>query len=195
MTSYIWDICYQLCCHSLSNFEPETLPHQCRSSPNPFTSSSSSKVISWEIFSLRLHEKLLLWVAIVFSEKVFFYFGGIRYHMGGDLWWPIEDQCAADLLPLTLYAQYLVPCTSQYLPYGFAPYYTKNSDFCTQPLLLTTSVVLLSPSLVPLVPADVAEAIAVVTEAKLSGWPTKIPNGVNNCWIQNVSFSLLEIVI
>lgn len=129
MTRYIWDICYQLCCHSLSNFEPESLPHQCRSSPNPFTSSSSSEVISWEIFTLHLHEKLLFWVLIVFLEKVLLYFWGIRYHLSGDLWWPIEDQCSVGLLPLTSCMQCLVPCTSQYLPYDFALYCIKNADF------------------------------------------------------------------
>lgn len=128
MTRYIWDICYQLCCHSLSNFEPEALPHQCRFSPNPFTSSSSSKVISWEIFTLHFPEKLLLWIVIVFYEKVL-YFGGIRYHVSGDLWLPPNDQCDVDLLPLTLYTQYLLPCILQYLPYDFAPYYTKHADF------------------------------------------------------------------
>lgn len=85
MTSYIWDICYQLCCHSLSNFEPEALPHQCRSSPNPFTSSSSSKVISQEIFTFHFCEKLFLWVVFMFSEKVFLFFREVCYHLRGDL--------------------------------------------------------------------------------------------------------------
>lgn len=138
MTSYIWDICYQLCCHSLSNFEPEALPHHCRSSPNPFTSSSSSEVISWEIFTLHFLEKMLLWVVIVLSEKVFLYFGGICYHTSGDLWWPIDDQRAVDLLPLTLYTQYVVPWTSQCLPYDFTPYYAKGAEFSPSPSLLTT---------------------------------------------------------
>lgn len=194
MTSYIWDICYQLCCHSLSNFEPEALPHQCRSSPNPFTSSSSSKVISSEIFTLHFHEKLLLWVVIVFWESIFiFWRNTLSYE-----WWPMvtywRPMCCGFI---TSYLGHTVSCTL-YITVSSLWFWPTLHKTCWFLSIAFTpnymSAVLLSPSLVPLIPAE-PEAIDAVTESKLYGGLTKMPNRVNNCWIQNVSSSLLETVI
>lgn len=57
MTSDIECTCYQLCCCLLSNFETEALPHQCKSSPNHFTSHSSISRLFSEWFSLSIFMK------------------------------------------------------------------------------------------------------------------------------------------
>ena len=161
MTSYIWDICYQLCCHSLSNFEPQALPHQCRSSPNLFTSSYSSKVISWEIFTLRFHGKLLFWVSIVFSEKVFLYLGGICYRQ----WWPMvtywRPMCCGFV---TSYLVRAVPCN----------FYIIVSSLWFFPIRHQTCWFLsiaLPPSVVPLTPAEPEATDAVTEPTRVAGQP------------------------
>lgn len=158
MAGCIWDICYQLCCHSLSNFEPVALPHQCGSSPNPFTSSSSSKVISWEIFTLHFHEKLLLWAVTVFSEEVFLNFGGTRCRLSGILWWcwwptlcgfiTSCTQCLIHTHSKNLIHTHSIPCAVQDLPCDFVWFLSKA--FAPN----HTSTDLLPPSLLPLIPAE-----------------------------------------